>query len=134
MTIQKFTIDGFDLAIWAEPANINYFLTTTLTPDAAEGVTNKQSSVKSHSRRQYPGDIITMNVAAHERVYMVDPGRKVGNALPGKPFILDDGVEKRQFTMTGNVVDLHAFLTSDVKNETRLYTTGASYVIPKPSA
>jgi len=65
---------------------------------------------------------------------MVDPGRKVGNALPGSPFILDDGTEKRQFTFTGNVVDLHAFLMSDVKEETKLYTTGAPYVIPKPSA
>ena len=34
----------------------------------------------------------------------------------------------------GNVVDLHAFLTSDVKEETKLYTTGAPYVIPKPTA
>jgi hypothetical protein len=45
------------------------------------------------------------------------PGRKVGNALPGEPFILDDGTEKRQFTFAGNVVDLHAFLTSDVKEK-----------------
>ena len=134
MTIQKFSIEGFELAIWAEPANLNYFLTTTLTPDAAEGTTNKQSQVKAHSRRQYPGDIITMNVSSHERIYMTEPGRKVGSALPGKPFILDDGTEKRQFTMTGNVVDLHAFLLSDVKEETKLYTTGARYVIPKPSA
>lgn len=133
MTIQKFTIEGFELTIWAEPANINYFLTTQLTPDAAAGATNSESTVKAHSRRQYPGDIITMNVSAHQRVFMQDPGRKVGAALPGKPFILDDGTEKRQFTMTGNVVDLHAFLLSDVKNETKLYTTGARYVIPKGS-
>lgn len=131
MTIQKFTIEGFELAIWAEPANLNYFLTTSLTPDAAEGTTNKESPVKAHSRRQYPGDVITMNVSAHSRVFMTDPGRKVGAALPGKPFILDDGTEKRQFTMTGNVVDLHAFLSSDVKEECKLYTTGARYVIPK---
>ena len=131
MTIQKFSIEGFELAIWAEPANLNYFLTTPLTPDAAAGVTNSESTVKAHSRRQYPGDIITMNVSSHSRVYMVDPGRKVGNALPGIPFILDDGTEKRQFTMTGNVLDLHAFLLADVKEETKLYTTGARYVIPK---
>ena len=131
MTIQSFTIDDASLVIWAEPANLNYFLKTELTPDAAAGVVNKTATVKSHTRRQYPGDIITMNVSGHNRDYMIDPGRKVGNALPGSPFILDDGTEKRQFTFTGNVVDLHAFLIGDVSNETKLYTTGARYVIPK---
>jgi hypothetical protein len=130
VTIQNFDPEGFELEIWAEPANLNYFLKTELTPAGEGTIVNKTSQVKSHSRRQYPGDILTINVDAHERTYMVDPGRKVGNALPGAPFILDDGTEKRQFTFTGNVVDLHAFLLSDVKSETKLYTTGARYVIP----
>lgn len=132
MTIQKFDPEGFELEIWAEPANINYFLTTTLTPAGEGTIVNKTSNVKAHGRRQYPQDPNTINVSASSRTYMIDPGRKVGNALPGSPFILDDGIEKRQFTFTGNVVDLHAFLLSDVKNETKLYTTGARYVIPKP--
>jgi hypothetical protein len=130
VTIQNFDPEGFELEIWAEPANLNYFLKTALTPAGEGTIVNKTSQVKSHSRRQYPGDILTINVDAHSRTYMVDPGRKVGNALPGAPFILDDGTEKRQFTFTGNVVDLHAFLLSDVKSETKLYTTGARYVIP----
>ncbi len=134
MTIQKFDPEGFELEIWAELANINYFLTTPLTPAGEGSIVNKTSAVKAHSRRQYPQDPSTINVSASTRTYMVDPGRKVGNALPGSPFILDDGTEKRQFTFTGNVVDLHAFLLSDVKEETKLYTTGARYVIPKPSA
>lgn len=134
MTIQKFTPAGFELAIYAEPANINYFLTTTLTPAGVGEVVNKTATVKSHTRRQYVGDPTPINVSGGERVYMFDPGRKVGNALPGEPFILDDGTEKRQFTFAGNVVDLHAFLSSDVKEETKLYTTGARYVIPKPTA
>ena len=131
MTIQKLSPDGFELDIWAEPANINYFLNTELVPAAVAGVTNTQATVKSFTRRQYPGDPSTINVSGHTRTYMVDPGRKVGNALPGDPFILDDGTEKRQFTFTGNVIDLHAFLVSDAKAETKLYTTGARYVIPK---
>lgn len=134
MTIQKFAPDGFVLAIYAEAANINHFLTTELTPASVGAVVNKTSTVKASTRRQYVGDPTPINVSGGERVYMVDPGRKVGNALPGTPFILDDGNEKRQFTFTGNVVDLHAFLSSDVKAETKLYTTGARYVIPKPSA
>jgi hypothetical protein len=133
MTIQKLSPEGFELDIWAEPANINYFLNTDLVPAAVAGVINTQATVKSFTRRQYPGDPTTINVSGHTRTYMVDPGRKVGNALPGSPFILDDGTEKRQFTFTGNVIDLHAFLASDVKEETKLYTTGARYVIPKSS-
>ena len=133
MTIQKLSPAGFELDIWAEPANINYFLNTELVPAAVAGVINTQANVKSFTRRQYPGDPTTINVSGHTRTYMVDPGRKVGNALPGSPFILDDGTEKRQFTFAGNVIDLHAFLVSDVKEETKLYTTGARYVIPKSS-
>ena len=134
MTVQKFAPEGFELEIYAEPANINYFLTTTLTPASVGAVVNKTATVKASTRRQYVGDPTPINVSGGERVYMVDPGRKVGNALPGEPFILDDGTEKRQFTFAGNVVDLHAFLSSDVKEETKLYTTGARYVIPKPTA
>jgi hypothetical protein len=134
MTVQKFAPDGFELAIYAEEANLNYFLTTPLTPASVGAVVSKESSVKTFPRRQYKGDPTPVNVDAHTRVYMLDPGRKVGNALPGEPFILDDGTEKRQMTFAGNVVDLHAFLLSDVKKETKLYTTGARYVIPKPTA
>ena len=134
MTIQKFAPDGFELAIYAEEANLNYFLTTPLTPASVGAVVSKTATVKASTRRQYVGDPTPVNVSGGERVYMYDPGRKVGNALPGEPFILDDGTEKRQMTFTGNVVDLHAFLLSDVKEETKLYTTGARYVIPKPTA
>lgn len=133
MTVQKFTPAGFELAIYAETANINYFLNTPLTPATVDGVVNKQADVKTYSRRQYPGDPTPTTIPKTTRTYMFDPGRKVGNALPGSPFILDDGTEKRQFTFSGNVIDLHAFLLSDVKEETKLYTTGARYVIPKSS-
>ena len=134
MSIQKFSPEGFKLDIYAELANINYFLSTDLVPAGVGTVVNKTATVKASTRRQYVGDPTPINVSGGERIYMVDPGRKVGNALPGEPFILDDGVEKRQFTFAGNVVDLHAFLASDVKAETKLYTTGARYVIPKPTA
>jgi len=131
MTVQKFSPEGFELDIYAEPANLNYFLSTEITPASEGSVVNKTATVKAHTRRQYVGDPTPVNVSGGERTYMYDPGRKVGNALPGEPFILDDGVEKRQMTFAGNVVDLHAFLISDAKAELKLYTTGARYVIPK---
>ena len=128
-TIQKCTPTGADFSIYCIPANFNYFVKTPLTPDSDGGVVNSQSNVKAHSRRQYQGDTITMNVAAHTREYMYDPGRKVGSALPGFSFILDDGTEKRQFTLDGNVMDLHAYLLLELNAETKLYTQGARYVI-----
>ena len=133
-TIQKCTPTGADFSIYCIPDNFNYFVETALTPDSDGGVINAQSNVKAHTRRQYAGDIITMNVAAHTREYMYDPGRKVGSALPGFSFILDDGTEKRQFTLDGNVMDLHAYLVSEVKAETKLYTQGARYVITPAAA
>ena len=129
MTVQKFSPDGFELDIYAEAANINYFLKTTLVPVSATGVVNKSTNVKAHTRRKYVGDTTPSNVSGGDRVFMYDPGRINLQVLPGEPFILDDGTEKRQFTFSGNVVDLHAFLKSDVKVETKLYTSGAPYVI-----
>ena len=134
MTTQKFSPDGFELSIYGEAANINYFLATPLTPVSEGGIVNKTSNVKAHTRRRYVGDTTPSNVSGGERVYMYDPGRIRLNVLPGDPFILSAAGEKRQFTFTGNVVDLHAFLMSDVKEETKLYTTGAPYVIPKPTS
>ena len=128
-TIQKCTPTGQDFSIWCIPANFNYFVKTDLIPDSADSVVNKQTSVKAHTRRKYVGDPAPVNVSQSTRDFMVDPGRKVGNALPGFSFILDDGTEKRQFTLQGNVIDLHAYLVDEVNKETKLYTQGARYVI-----
>jgi hypothetical protein len=127
--IQKCTPTGMDWSIWCIPENFNYFVTTDLVPDTVGGVVDKQSNVKSYSRRQYYNDSITVTVAAHTREFMYDPGRKVGNALPGYEFILDDGTEKRQFTTDADVMDLHAYLKGELLKQTKLYTNGARYVI-----
>ena len=128
-TIQKCTPTGKSFSIWCIPANFNYFVKTDLVPDSADSVVNKTTSVKAHTRRAYVGDSSPSNIPQSTREFMVDPGRKVGNALPGFSFILDDGTEKRQFTLDGNVMDLHAYLVGEVNNETKLYTQGARYVI-----
>ena len=128
-TIQKCTPAGQDFSVWCIPANFNYFVKTDLTPDSVDAVVNKQTSVSAHQRRKYVGDPAPSNVSGHGREFMVDPGRKVGNALPGFSFILDDGTEKRQFPLDGNVMDLHAYLVGELNNETKLYTQGARYVI-----
>ena len=128
-TIQKCTPTGRDFSIWCIPANFNYFVKTDLVPDSLDSVVNKTTQVKEYKRRAYVGDPAPSTIPQHPREFMYDPGRKVGNALPGFSFILDDGTEKRQFTLDGNVMDLHAYLISEVNNETKLYTQGARYVI-----
>ncbi len=128
-SIVKMTPTGEPFSIWGIPANINYFISAVLVPDSAEGVVNKTTSVKAHTRRRYVNDPAPINVSGHGREFMYDPGRKVGNALPGFPFILDDGTEKRQFTLEGDVMDLHSYLLSNLNNPTSLYTQGAKYSI-----
>ena len=130
MAIVKHSIDGTDSAIWAETDNINYFLSTNLTPDSAGSVTNVNVSRPAHTRRQYPGDASLVNVSANTAVVVQDPGRKSGNAIPGKPFVVTDGTEKRQFRYTGDWTDVHALFVGDVENETTLYSsTGTRYII-----
>ena len=130
MSIQKFSLDGTDTAIWAEPDNLNYFLKTALDPDGAAGVTNKSTTVKAHTRRQYVGDTTLVNVSTHSMTYMVDPGRKSGSATPGSPFVVSDGTEKRQFRFTGSFIDVHALFVGDAKADLDLYSpTGTRYSI-----
>lgn len=129
MTRVKHTIDGTDLAIIAETENINYFLKTALEPDSVDGVVNKSGNKKAHSRRKYVGDPAPSSVGAHSYEFMYDPGRIDLQTLPGKPFILDDGIEKRQMTFVGSVMDLHSFISGDAKMDLKLYTSGPPYVI-----
>ena len=129
MTIQKHVYDAEGNAIYAETANINYFLKTELAPASSEGVSNKTASVKAHTRRRYPGDSTPANIPVSSRDFLYDPGRRNGNATPGSPFILDDGVEKRAFTYTGPFTDLHAFLVGDAKMDFRVFSPSASYEI-----
>jgi hypothetical protein len=129
MTIQKHVYDANGNGIYAETANINYFLKTPLEPASAEGAQNKTTNVSAFSRRRYPGDPEPSNVSASTREFLYDPGRRNGNATPGSPFILDDGVEKRSFTFTGPFTDLHAFLVGNAKMDFRVFSPSASYDI-----
>ena len=96
---------------------------------------NKQTTVKAHTRRQYPGDSTPINVATSGRQFMVDPGRKSGNALPGKSFrVVGDaglpGEENRQFTYQGRWEDVHSLFVGDAAMQVFLYSpTGTRYVV-----
>ena len=129
MAIQRHSLDGTDAAIYGETANINYFVKTALVADSAGAVVNKTASVKASTRRQYPGDSTPINVSAHSREFMVDPGRRNGAATPGKEMILDDGTERRSFTYTGPWMDVHAWLVGDAKMALKAYSESARYDI-----
>jgi hypothetical protein len=129
MAIQKHVYDAEGNAIYAETANINYFLKTDLAPAGEGTIVNKTANVSSFTRRRYPGDPEPSNVGASTREFLYDPGRRNGAATPGSPFILDDGVEKRSFTYTGPFVDLHAFILSNASMDLTLYSPSASYLI-----
>ena len=129
MTKKKHTPDGRNFSIIGETPNINYFLKTPLTPDSAGGVVNDTTTRKESKIRRYVGDPTPYTRPQGPMRYMKDPGRIDLQTLPGSSFILDDGIEKRQFTLVGAIMDLHAFLVSSAKMEIKLYTTGAPYVI-----
>ena len=129
-TITKHSLPSSGAAIYGVTENINYFLAETLEPDTSTGVTNAQASVSAFTRRRYATDATPINVTAHSRDYMVDPGRRNGAATPGKEMILDDGIEKRSFTYTGPWVDVHAYLTGALKpGTTKCYSESARYDI-----
>lgn len=131
---------GGKFTIYAEKANIEYFVKTTLTPAVDAGVTNKQVSVKASSRQQYPGDATTINMPATVREVLIDPTAKSGNALPGRSIVLvgDPGLpgeERRQFTLKGRWIDFHAWLSANAKMLTYAYnSSGRRYTIKAATA
>lgn len=124
---------GNPITIYAETANINYFLDIELDPDAVDGPTNSAAQVAGSTRRQFPGDSSTISVSAATREFLVDPSRKSGNALPGRNFALRErggAAEFRTFTFKGRMLDLHAFLSAIVSRNVFLYgPSGARYTI-----
>lgn len=140
MSVQKFTIPAEagrkEIVFYGYAENINYFLKTPLVPDAAAGASTAQATVKAHSRRQYPGDPTPIGVSGSAREYLVDPSRKTGIALPGYPItvVADMGMpneERRQWTVVGRIVDIHAFLVGQAAMQVDLYSPrGTRYTIP----
>jgi hypothetical protein len=125
----KLVIPTLNWVIYGHPTNFNYFVTTPLVPAVDAGRVTMAGTKKTHSRRRYKGDPAPSTIKSHTFDYLKDPGRKVGSAIPGWSFILDDGTERRQFTTTGDVQNLVLYLQDNLKKTTKLYTQGASTVI-----
>ena len=130
MAIEKHSIDGTKAAIWAESANLNYFLKTALEPDTVGGVENRTKNIPERTVSRYINDPNPYTIKAQTGVrYLHDPGRKNGGATPGQEMILADGVEKRSMTYTGSFIDVHAYFVGNAKMDLTLYSAGASYSI-----
>ena len=130
MAIEKHSIDGTKAAIWAETANLNYFLKEALTPDTVGGVENRTKNIPQRTVSRYINDPNPYTVKAQTGVrYLYDPGRRNGGATPGQEMILADGIEKRSMTYTGSFIDVHAFFVGNAKMDLTLYSAGASYSI-----
>jgi hypothetical protein len=144
MGLERFTVAGVGgqqgFRLYAEPANINYFLKTALTPDAAAGPVDKQSIVKAHSRRQGPGDATPIGVSASSREWTLDASKRWGSGLPGRSIVLVGdmglpGEERRQFTLHGDWNEFCAWLGSRAGMEIVAYNhTGAHVTIPAATA
>jgi hypothetical protein len=132
---KPFTLFGFT-------DNINHFLSSSLTPDAAAGASNVTVSRGGSTRQQYPGDSSPVSTGGSTAVVLRDPSAKDGgSALPGRPVIFQsitgtdaDGNlvydEKRQFHLRGNIVDLHSYLTANAAGPMRLISSrGRRYQI-----
>ena len=135
MAIEKHSIDGSCAAIWAETANLNYFLKTSLEPDTVGGVENRTKDIPKRTVSRYVNDPNPYEIKALTGVrYLYDPGRKNGGATPGQEMILADGVEKRSFTYTGSFLDVHAYMVGNAKMDLTLYSAGAGYEIKATGA
>lgn len=140
MAIQSFTTtmgNGGKLTVYAEPANLQYFV-GAIVPDSKLPPQTVPVEAAGGSRRKYPG-APGVSYSGSTREILVDPGRKSGTALPGRPFVLREFGkneelgqvnERRQFTFTGRVVDLHAWLRANAEVPCFLHTnSGARYLI-----
>ena len=136
MAIERHVInDATGASIWAESANLNYFVTTPIEPVANGGIEVRQKSIPQRSVRRNVGDPDPYTIPAVATVrYLFDPGRRSGSTTPGKEMILDDGVERRAMTYTGSFVDIHAYILGDAAMALTLYSEGAPYAIPAPEA
>ena len=134
MSFEKIWIDSTNgLTIWDKFGNLEYFCDVTGLTEASASVVNKTANVKSSSVHYYMNSPTTYTRAATVKQFIHDPGRRKGNAIPGKPFVLVSdaglpGEESRQFTYEGAFMDLHAFLVGSAKMQLDLYSqSGAHY-------
>jgi len=126
---QKLKYEDEAFTVYGSVTNWNYFFDKLIVPVSESGLSVQTYVRGAHTRRRYPGDTAPINVSQAQCEWVFDPGRKVGNAVPGFTIILDDKTEKRQFQYAGDIAALLLFAEDHLKKETAIYTQGARYIV-----
>jgi len=112
--------------------NLTFFADTAALVDVASTATDKSSSVKSHTRGRFMRDPARSTVSAFGRIFSSGIRQSKGG-YPGYTVTLvaDEGLpgeERREFSYTGTMSALYAWLGSTAKLQINLYgPTGAPY-------
>ena len=122
------TVDGKTVKVYAIKDNWNYFVTDT--PDLPGALVNKTYAIPSSQVHRWPGDPLPFNRKGYTATRALPVAR--GRALPGKPFVLTDGIETRQFSFTGSLTSLYSYVLGAAKIDFTLVSpSGKSYLIDK---
>ena len=122
------SVNGKSVKVYAIKDNWNYFVTDTAD---VPGVTPSVSyAVRGQSVHRFPGDPLPYNRAGFTATRSLPVARK--RTLPGKPFVLTDGIETRQFSFVGSLSSLYAYCLSAAKQDfTLISPSGAARPIKK---
>ena len=105
-------IKGGDL--YDKFGNLTYFADVSALEDKALTGEDKTSSVKSHSRDSFMRDPAPSTVQGHTRYFSTGLRRSKGG-FPGYVITLSDGTETRDFSYTGTMSALVAWLKTTAK-------------------
>jgi hypothetical protein len=122
------SVNGKSVKVYAIEDNWKYFVTDT--PDAPGVIASKTFSMPATSVHRFPGDPLPFNRKSYSATRSLPVAR--GRTIPGKPFVLTDGIETRQFSFTGSMTSLYSYVVSAAtKNCTLISPSGASRAIVK---
>lgn len=118
-------IKGGDL--YDKFGNLSYFADVDGLEDKATTGADISPSVSAHSRNSFMRDPAPSSVKAHTR-YVSTGLRQSKGGFPGFVITLSDGVETRDFSYTGTMSGLVAWLKDNAKVDISLYgPTGTPY-------
>jgi len=125
-------IKGGDL--YDKFGNLQYFADVSGLDDKAQTGADISPSVSAHSRNSFMRDPAPSSVKAHTRYVSVGLRQSKGG-FPGVAITLSDGTETRDFSYTGTMSGLVAWLKTTAKVDINLFgPTGTPYdTIPTAS-
>ena len=111
-------IKGGDL--YDKFGNLTYFADVTGLDDKTTTGADISPTVSAHSRSSFMGDPAPATVKGHTR-YLSTGLRQSKGGFPGNSITLSDGTETRDFSYTGTMSGLVAWLKTTAKVEITIY-------------